>query len=58
MSDLKLKFAFWDYDRTRALADGTVKIGGVDASIESALIVTEIFERMIRRRDFDVSELE
>lgn len=57
MSDLKLKFAFWDYDRTRALTDGTVKIGGVDASFESALIITEIFERMIRRRDFDVSEL-
>ena len=29
MSDLKLKVAFWDYDRTRALADGTVKIDGV-----------------------------
>ena len=57
MSALKLDIAFWDYDRTRALADGTVKIDGVDASFHSARIVTEIFERMIRQRDFDVSEL-
>lgn len=57
MSDLKLDIAFWDYDRTRALADGAVKIDGVDASFQSARIVTEIFERMIRQREFDVSEL-
>ena len=30
---------------------------GVDASFSSARIVTEIFERMIRQREFDVSEL-
>ncbi len=57
MSDLSLDIAFWDYDRTRALADGTVKIEGVNASFHSARIVTEIFERMIRQRDFEVSEL-
>ena len=57
MSDLKLTIAFWDYDRTRALADGTVKIDGVDGTFHSGRIVTEIFERMIRQRDFDVSEL-
>ena len=57
MNATKLKLAFWDYDRTRALTDGTVKIDGVDASFESARIVTEIFERMIRGREFDVSEL-
>lgn len=57
MSDLKLKIAFWNYDRTRALADGTVKIDGVDASFESTRIVSEIFERMIRQCEFDVSEL-
>ncbi len=57
MSDLKLDIAFWGYDRTRALADGTVKIAGVDASFHSARIVTEIFEQMIRQRAFDVSEL-
>ena len=57
MSDLKLDIAFWNYDRTRALADGTIKIDGVDASFHSARIVPEIFERMIRQRAFDVSEL-
>ncbi len=53
----KLDIAFWDYDRTRALADGTVRIDGVDATFHGARIVTEIFEGMIRRRAFDVSEL-
>ena len=57
MTDLKLDIAFWDYDRTRALADGNVKIDGADVTFHSARIVTEIFERMIRRREFDVSEL-
>ena len=57
MSDLNLKFAFWNYNRTHALVDGTVKIDGVTASFEGACIVTEIFERMIRKREFDVSEL-
>lgn len=57
MSDLKLKIAFWNYDRTHALTDGTVKIDGVDASFTSARVVSEIFERMIRQREFDVSEL-
>jgi hypothetical protein len=57
MSDLKLKLAFWDYDRTRALANGAVKIDGVDATFQSAHIVSEIFERMIRHREFDVAEL-
>ena len=57
MDELKLDIAFWNYDRTRALADGTVKIAGVDAKFHSARIVPEIFERMIRQRAFDVSEL-
>ena len=57
MSDMKLDIAFWSYDRTRALADGTVKIDGVDPSYHTARIVTEIFEQMIRQRAFDVSEL-
>lgn len=57
MSNLKLKIGCWNYDCTRALIDGTVKIDGVDASFEGGRIVTEIFERMIRQRAFDVSEL-
>jgi len=57
MADLKLDIAFWDYDRTRALANGTVNITDVDATFHSAPIVTEIFEGMIGKRKFDVSEL-
>ncbi len=48
MSNLKLDIAFWDYDRTRALANGTLKIPNVDTTFHSAPIVTQIF---------DVSEL-
>jgi hypothetical protein len=55
--NLKLDIAFWNYDRTSRLADGTVKIDGVDATFHSARIVPEIFEAMIRRRAYDVSEL-
>jgi len=57
MADRKLDIAFWNYDRTRLLADGTVRIDGVDATFHSARIVPEIFEAMIRRRAYDVSEL-
>ena len=57
MTDRKLDIAFWNYDRTRLLADGTVKIDGVDATFHSARIVPEIFEAMIRKRAYDVSEL-
>ncbi len=57
MSNPKLDIAFWNYDRTRLLADGTVAIEGVDAAFHSARIVPQIFEAMIRRRAFDVSEL-
>ncbi len=57
MASLNLDIAFWDYDRTRALVDGSVKIEGVDATYHSAPVVTEIFEGMVRERKFDISEL-
>ncbi len=57
MANLKLDIAFWDYDRTRALADGSVKIDGVAGTFQSAPIVTEIFQGMIAEHRFDVSEL-
>ena len=57
MSNIKLDIAFGEYDRTRVLADGTVKIEGVDASFHSNRIVTEFFQGMIQKRAFDVSEL-
>ncbi len=57
MSDLKLRVGSYNYDHTRSLFDGTTRIDGVDAGFESAPIVSEIFERMVRQREFDVSEL-
>lgn len=57
MTNHKLDIASWNYDRTRLLADGTVEIDGVDATFQSARIVPQIFEGMIRQRAYDVSEL-
>ena len=36
MADVKLDIAFWNYDRTRALMDGAIKIDGVEASYHTA----------------------
>jgi 4,5-dihydroxyphthalate decarboxylase len=45
-----------DYDRTRALRDGTVKAEGIDLNY-IVLPVEEIFWRMLKYEDFDVAEL-
>ena len=55
MSRLHLNFACWDYDRTRALADGTVRVEGVDLNYLN-LPVEETFYRMARFQEFDVAE--
>jgi 4,5-dihydroxyphthalate decarboxylase len=57
MSDLDLRIGCHRYDVARALFDGTVRIDGVDASFESARVISDIFERMVRERAFDVAEL-
>jgi len=57
VANAKLNIAFWDYDRTRPLVDGSVTIDGVDGTFPSAPIVTEIFRGMIADHSFDVSEL-
>lgn len=56
MSRLHLNFACWDYDRTRALADGTVRVEGVDLNYLN-LPVEETFFRMARFQEFDVAEM-
>jgi hypothetical protein len=56
MISTKLDLAFWDYDRVRALANGAVKISGVDASFHTAPIVTQIFENAVHGK-YQVSEL-
>jgi 4,5-dihydroxyphthalate decarboxylase len=56
MSKLRLTLACWDYDRTRALADGRVVPEGVDLNF-LPLQVEETFFRMLRNSEFDVAEL-
>ena len=56
MSKLRLTLACWDYDRTRALADGRVQPEGIDLNF-LPLHVEETFFRMLRNREFDVAEI-
>lgn len=56
MSKLRLTLACWDYDRTRALADGRVTAEGIDLNF-LPLHVEETFFRMLRNREFDVAEM-
>jgi 4,5-dihydroxyphthalate decarboxylase len=53
---LRLTLSIWDYDRTRALADGSVVPEGIDLNVLE-LPVEETFFRMARYREFDVSEM-
>ncbi|AKS34869.1 4,5-dihydroxyphthalate decarboxylase [Mycolicibacterium goodii] len=56
MSRLELTFACGDYDRTRALEDGSVRPDGIDLTY-LRLPVEETFFRMLRHREFDVAEM-
>lgn len=56
MSKLTLSFACWNYDRTRALLDGSVQADGIDLNY-LCLPVEETFFRMARHREFDVAEM-
>ena len=56
MTRLRLTLACWDYDRTRALADGSVMADGIDLTYLS-LPVEETFFRMLRHREFDAAEM-
>ena len=56
MSNLSLKIAFWNYDRTRALIDGQVCPEGIDLDIH-VLRPRIIFPRMLDHQEFDISEL-
>jgi len=52
VSKLKLSLACWNYDRTRALMDGSVRPDGIELNYLD-LPVEETFFRMLRNRDFD-----
>ena len=56
MSRLKLTLACWDYDRTRPLFGRRVEPEGVELNCR-ALMPNETFFRMLRHREFDVSEM-
>jgi 4,5-dihydroxyphthalate decarboxylase len=56
LSKLRLTLACWDYDRTHALADGSVQPEGIDLNYLN-LHVEETFFRMLRHREFDVAEM-
>src|SRR6184192_3744554 len=56
MSKLRLSLACWNYDRTRALRDGTVQADGIDLNYLT-IPVEETFFRMLRHKEFDVAEM-
>ena len=56
MNRLRLTFACWEYDRMRALADGSVRPDGIDL-VYLAQPVEETFFRMLRYREFDACEM-
>jgi 4,5-dihydroxyphthalate decarboxylase len=56
MTQLNLSLAVRDYDRTRPLFDGTVRIDGVDP-IRMSLSPEEIFFRAFRHAEFGICEL-
>lgn len=56
MSKLNLTFGCWNYDRTRAIMDGSVQPDGIDINYLN-MPVEETFFRMARHREFDVSEM-
>ncbi len=53
---LKLHIATGDYDRTRALADGSVRPEGIELRHE-ALFAADIFRRLLERGEFDAAEM-
>jgi 4,5-dihydroxyphthalate decarboxylase len=57
MGRLALTLACGDYDRTRALADGSVQAEGIDLNFLAISPPNEIFWRMLHHEEFDASEL-
>jgi 4,5-dihydroxyphthalate decarboxylase len=56
MGRLQLSLACGDYDRTRALEDGSICPDGIELTY-LRLPVEETFFRMLRHREFDVAEM-
>jgi 4,5-dihydroxyphthalate decarboxylase len=56
MARLNLTLSIWDYDRARALANGSVVPDGIELNVLE-LPVEETFFRMLRHREFDAAEM-
>ncbi len=56
MGKLRLSMACSNYDRTRALFDGRVRVEGIELNCLD-LPIEEIFFRMLRHHEFDVAEI-
>ena len=57
MPALKLTLAFQDYDHTRALATGAVRIDGAELNCVAISPPSQIFLRMLHNEEFDVAEM-
>ncbi|MBT6429727.1 MAG: ABC transporter substrate-binding protein, partial [Rhodospirillaceae bacterium] len=53
---MEISLACCNYDRTRALFDGTVGVDGCDL-VASAMSPEEAFHRAFKYEEFDISEL-
>ena len=56
MSKLRITLGCWNYDRTRALAEGRIQPDGIDLNYIS-MPVEETFFRMLRHREFEAAEM-
>ena len=56
MAKLRLTLACWNYDRTRALMEDRIAVDGIELTYLN-LPVEETFFRMLRHREFEVSEM-
>jgi 4,5-dihydroxyphthalate decarboxylase len=57
MANVSLTLACQNYDHTRALADGTVSVDGLDLKVVHISPPSQIFLRMLNNEEFDVSEM-
>src|SRR5580698_396424 len=56
MARVPLTLACWDYDRTRALMDGSVRPEGIDLTY-LPMMMPESFFRMLNFEEFEASEM-
>jgi 4,5-dihydroxyphthalate decarboxylase len=57
MTEQKLKAAFQSLGHTSALKDGTVRLEGFAFEFEEVPAIIQVFRRMVRGLEFDVSEM-